>query len=202
MRKLFLGAMAFVLVTLLASPMHVAAQTSGQASLVTRLTDALNSYDEAAVGALLTNDAVLSYTSQAVNIGGASYEGRDVIVRTYLPAVQEADVHYVVTTVPRVSGNNVTWGWRETSPVLTSTKVNFLEYDMVGVIQDGKFQSINFSFTEDSIARLQAEAAAQEPAGMPRTGQGDANGYQWLVVLAILVALGGAAILHYGRRTS
>jgi hypothetical protein len=120
---------------------------------------------------------------------------------TFLPSVQEAAVQYEVTTAPQVAGNNVTWGWRETSPVLTSTKVNFLDYDVVGVIQDGKFQSINLSFTEDSIAKLQAEAAALEPAGMPRTGQGGESNYAWLLTAGMLLALCGTGILQYSRHS-
>src|SRR3954453_20632619 len=102
MRKLVFGITAFVLVTLLASPMRANAQATNQADLVRKLTDAFNSYDAASLSSLLSQNAVLSYTSQAVNIGGASYEGPGVILGTFLPAVQEAGVQYKVTTAPQV----------------------------------------------------------------------------------------------------
>ncbi|MEA2575662.1 MAG: hypothetical protein QOH93_2960, partial [Chloroflexia bacterium] len=63
MRKLFFGIMAFVLVTLLAAPMQANAQATDQVDLVRKLTGAFNSYDAAALSSLLSQNAVLSYTS-------------------------------------------------------------------------------------------------------------------------------------------
>lgn len=202
MHKMLLGTIAFVMVVLLASPMLAGAQTSDPVSLVTRLTTALNSYDEAGVGALLTDDAVLFYTPQAVNVGGATYEGRANILETIVPELRRDAVHYEVIEMPHVQGDKVSWLWRETSEVLRANRVDYLEYNVDGMIQGDRFQSIGFTFTEESVAKVQTATNAQEPAGMPRTGQRETISYNWLLITGILLTLGGAGIIQYSRRTS
>jgi hypothetical protein len=199
LKKLFTGIAAFLIAALISAPALVHAQATDPASMVDALTTALNSYDEAAVGKLLTEDAVLSYTSSAVNIGGAEFQGRESILEL-MPALASDTVHYEVIGTPGVSGDTVTWRWRETSKTTTGYGIDFLEYDMEGVVSGDMFQSITFTFTEESVAKIHAALAAQGGVGMPTTGNSSALNYGWLAMASILAALSGFGIRQYSRR--
>jgi hypothetical protein len=199
MKKLLTGIAAFLMAALLSAPALVSAQATDPASIVASLTTALNSYDEAAVGKLLAEDAVLSYTSSAVNIGGAEYQGRESILEL-VPALAADEALYEVIGTPSVSGETVTWRWRETSKIATGYGVDFLEYDMQGVVSAGMFQSITFTFTEESIAKIQAALAAQGGVGMPTTGDNSVFIYGWLLMASMLAVLSGVGMRQYSKR--
>ncbi|HEX9987738.1 MAG TPA: hypothetical protein VGE45_04570 [Chloroflexia bacterium] len=200
MLRMLTGVATLLLAMFLAAPNLARAQTADPASLVAGLTAALNSYEETDIAMFLTEDAVLSYTAQATNIGGASYEGRDSIL-SLVPQLRREAVRYEVMGTPQSSGNMVTWVWRETSDTLAANSYDFLEYNAEGTVVGDRLQSITLTFTDDSVAKLQRAVSGPGPIGMPRTGEGSAPGYGWLLALGALLALNGIGMHRHSRRT-
>lgn len=166
-----------VLVVLLAIPVALYAQDTDPAAVAKALANAVNAGDVEAALALFADDAVVDTGSPA-----SPYTGKEEI-RAWLEGMVATNFQIEIEIL-QVEGDTVTERDKFSDDDLRNLGIAPLEGISKITVQDGKITALIFTFTDESLAKLQAAMAA-----LPETG-GDA-----FPTYALVMALGGLAIL-------
>lgn len=193
MRARLIGLLAL----LLALPTALHAQASDPVAVITALVAAANAHDLEATMALFADDAVVQIRPEAL---GSTSTGKDA-VRKWFSDLYAGNFSITVADM-KAQGNTVTDRATISSDGLRQLGLASLDGNEEYTVRDGKIVSMTFTYTDDSLAKLQAAVAAaqaaQAPQALPRTG--GAETALWLLALGALLAAGAGAWLLKGRR--
>jgi LPXTG-motif cell wall-anchored protein len=181
MKACLITTMAFGVVLML--PLSLHAQESDPAAVVKAAEAATNAHNLDAAMAHFTDDAVVKIIPAPPGTSGV-YTGAQEI-RAWLQDLFAQNFTLEVTIL-QVAGDTVMTRTKTYADPTRQLGIAPLEGTEQYTIQNGKIKELTFTFTNESLAKLQAALA---PQSMPRTG-GDTSPINML-----LVALGSLAIL-------
>jgi hypothetical protein len=181
-----------IAVSMLVLPATLKAQAADPQSVVKALETAVNAHDMEARLALFTDDAVIQIRPEAF---GGTYTGKQQIRKWF----EELDAgHFsIAINILNVQGDTVT----------TRTTIAYDFFRQLGLasvdgteqytIQNGKIAEFTFTYTDESIAKIQAAAA---PQSMPRTGASSVSSPVWLLLLGGITLIGGLSVTRLRLR--
>jgi LPXTG-motif cell wall-anchored protein len=169
-----------IIATILALPSTLKAQPADPSAVVKALEAATNAGDLEAQMALFTDDAVIQIRPEAF---GGTYTGKEQI-RAWFEGLRAT--HFSITVnIVDVQGDVVTTRSTIASDFFRQIGLASVEGIEQYTVRNGLIAGFTFTFTDESIARIQAAAA---PQALPQTGASDGPSLIWLL-------LGGVALL-------
>jgi hypothetical protein len=185
------------LVVLLSLPVALHAQTD-PAAVAMAMVDAFNTGDMDAMMAFFADDAVFKVVHLDATFTGAEE------IRGLFENLVAQNFEQHIDEVLQVEGDTVTTRTSMSSDPLREMGVPVVS-TQVYTVQDGKIKSVTCSWSEESVAKLQAAMAAAAEA-LPETGIPVASGgllpaHLPAMALGGLALLGGIGLALVRRRT-
>lgn len=179
-----------ILVSALTLVPSARAQDSDPQAVVKALEAAANNHDLEAAVALFTDDAVIQIRPEAA---GGTYTGKQQI-RQWFEGLYATNFRITVN-IDNVQGDTVTTRSTISSDALRGLGLVSLEGIEQYTVQNGKLTALTFTYTDESLARLQAAIAQQAaPQALPQTAAPPVLPALWLLLLASVAVLTGAAL--------